>query len=147
MRYSAQPPASVSPCQSVTKHGVQPVAGAALPLVRLSASAYADLRHCPYRFYALRLLGLQESDELDATLDKRDFGTWLHAVLQHFHEALCDEPEADRVMLMISADDEWIECIECGHIERRPTEVVTKDPDHAPATTDVVGVVQFRPLR
>ena len=59
---------------------------------------------------------------------------------------------ADRVMLIMSADDEWIECIECGHIERRPTEVVTKDPDHAPAThtpatTDVVGVVQFRSLR
>ena len=77
--------------------------GAALPLVRLSASAYADLRHCPYRFYALRLLGLQESDELDATLDKRDFGTWLHAVLQHFHEALRDAPEADRVTLMDEA--------------------------------------------
>ncbi len=77
--------------------------GAALPLARLSASAYADLRHCPYRFYALRLLGLQESDELDATLDKRDFGTWLHAVLQHFHEALRDAPEADRVALMDEA--------------------------------------------
>ena len=53
----------------------------------------------------------------------------------------------DRVVLMTSADDEWIECIECGHIERRPTEVVTKNPDHTVATTDVVGVVQFRPLR
>jgi len=57
---------------------------------------------------------------------------------------------ADRVMLMISADDEWIECIECDHSERRPTEVVTKDPDHADpaaAHADEVGVVQFKPLR
>lgn len=54
---------------------------------------------------------------------------------------------SDRVMLMVKADDEWIECIDCAYIERRPTEVATKIPDHAPATTDVVGVVQFRPLR
>lgn len=62
--------------------------GAALPLARLSASAYEDLRRCPYRFFALRQLGLKEADELDAGLDKRDFGTWLHAVLGHFHNAL-----------------------------------------------------------
>ncbi|MDF3823050.1 hypothetical protein P3G55_24365, partial [Leptospira sp. 96542] len=29
---------------------------------RLSASAYQDLRHCPYRFHALRLLGLREAE-------------------------------------------------------------------------------------
>lgn len=56
---------------------------------------------------------------------------------------------ADRVVLMTSADAEWIECIECDHSERRPTEVVTKDPDQPtqPAIADAVGVVQFRPLR
>lgn len=52
---------------------------------RLSASAYQDLRHCPYRFHALRLLGLREAEEMDGELDKRDFGLWLHAVLQTFH--------------------------------------------------------------
>lgn len=69
--------------------------GAQLPVQRLSSSAYSDLRHCPYRFFALRQLGLQEEDELGAEIDKRDFGTWLHAVLQHFHEALRDAPVAD----------------------------------------------------
>ncbi|ROR41432.1 PD-(D/E)XK nuclease family protein [Diaphorobacter sp. C33] len=69
--------------------------GAQLPVQRLSSSAYSDLRHCPYRFFALRQLQLQEDDELDAGLDKRDFGTWLHAVLQHFHEALQDAPTGD----------------------------------------------------
>src|SRR6218665_419012 len=69
--------------------------GQALPLQRLSATAYADLRHCPYRFFALRQLGLQEADELAADIDKRDFGNWLHAVLQHFHEALRDDPAPD----------------------------------------------------
>ena len=55
---------------------------------KLSASAYDDLRQCPYRFFALRILGLQSVDELDAELDKRDFGLWLHEVLKRFHEAL-----------------------------------------------------------
>ncbi len=62
--------------------------GALLPLQKLSSSAYSDLRHCPYRFWALRQLRLHEAEELDAAVDKRDFGTWLHATLQHFHEAL-----------------------------------------------------------
>lgn len=69
--------------------------GDALPLTRLSSTAYSDLRHCPYRFFALRQLGLQDADELAAEVDKRDFGNWLHAVLQHFHEALRAEPVAD----------------------------------------------------
>lgn len=69
--------------------------GAALPLKRISASAYGDLRACPYRFFALRQLGLQEADELETEVDKRDFGLWLHAVLRHFHEALQAAPTAD----------------------------------------------------
>jgi ATP-dependent helicase/nuclease subunit B len=62
--------------------------GALLAVTQLSASAYDDLRHCPYRFFALRQLGLQQIDELDTTVDKRDFGLWLHAVLSQFHESL-----------------------------------------------------------
>ncbi len=69
----------------------QPAAPALTP-DRLSASAYEDLRRCPYRFFALRMLGLQESDELDAELGKREFGNWLHLVLRHFHEALASAP-------------------------------------------------------
>jgi ATP-dependent helicase/nuclease subunit B len=66
--------------------------GAALPVTRLSASAYEDLRRCPYRFFGLRQLGLQEPQELTGEVDKRDFGTWLHAVLKTFHEALNSAP-------------------------------------------------------
>ncbi len=69
--------------------------GAALPLARLSHSAYADLRSCPYRFFALRQLGLQEADELEGELDKRDFGIWLHETLHLFHGALAEAPTAD----------------------------------------------------
>lgn len=82
--------------------------GASLPVAQLSSSAYADLRHCPYRFFALRQLQLQESDELGADVDKRDFGTWLHAVLQHFHETLAeaptDDPAARRALMDAAAE-------------------------------------------
>ena len=65
----------------------QPV-GQRLPYNRLSASAYDDLRRCPYRFFALRQLRLKEADELESTLDKRDFGNWLHSTLSRFHDTL-----------------------------------------------------------
>lgn len=62
----------------------QPVASAALP-GRVSASAVEALRDCPYRFFARHVLGLREDDELEAELEKRDFGDWLHRVLHRFH--------------------------------------------------------------
>lgn len=69
--------------------------GEALPVKYLSASAYEDLRRCPYRFFALRQLRLQEADELDTELGKRDFGNWLHTLLKIFHESLQAEPAPD----------------------------------------------------
>ncbi len=69
--------------------------GDAFPVARLSASAYEDLRRCPYRFFALRQLKLQESDELDGELGKREFGNWLHSLLKRFHEALKQAPALD----------------------------------------------------
>ena len=71
--------------------------GQALPVSRLSASAYEDLRRCPYRFFALRQLKLQESDELEGELGKRDFGNWLHSLLSHFHQALKLTPAHDLI--------------------------------------------------
>ena len=61
-----------------------PRAATLLPM-RLSASAVEALRECPYRFFAKAVLRLNEPDELDRDLEKRDFGTWLHAVLHRFH--------------------------------------------------------------
>ncbi|MDB5744082.1 MAG: helicase/exodeoxyribonuclease subunit [Polaromonas sp.] len=69
--------------------------GEALPVGRLSASSYGDLRACPYRFFALRQLGLQASDELESELGKRDFGNWLHSLLCSFHQALKVSPAQD----------------------------------------------------
>ena len=82
--------------------------GNALPLSRLSASAYEDLRRCPYRFFALRLLKLQEADELESELGKREFGNWLHLLLKGFHEQLkatpAQEIRAREAMINIAAD-------------------------------------------
>ena len=80
--------------------------GAQLPVAYLTQGAYDDLRTCPYRFFALRQLGLQSVDELEAEVDKRDFGVWLHAVLKHFHTALAqtsDAPRATRQALLEEA--------------------------------------------
>ncbi len=83
--------------------------GEALPVNRLSATAYEDLRRCPYRFFALRQLRLQEADELESELGKRDFGNWLHTLLHHFHVALKDLPTAHheaRLAMINSAADQ-----------------------------------------
>jgi len=72
----------------------------------LSASAVESLRSCPYQFFARVLLGLREQAELEAQADKRDYGTWLHAVLDQFHrERLQAEGEAlpDAVRLQRAA--------------------------------------------
>ncbi|MBA4212741.1 MAG: exonuclease [Polaromonas sp.] len=68
----------------------------------LSASAYQDLRDCPYRFFAMRQLRLVDAPELAAEPDQRDMGNWLHAVLRAFHEQRGDArpgAEADREAL------------------------------------------------
>ena len=83
--------------------------GEALPVTRLSASAYEDLRRCPYRFFALRQLKLQEAEELESELGKRDFGNWLHTLLDHFHQALKEAVDHDRparlAMINVAATD------------------------------------------
>ena len=88
------------------------VQASALPVSRLSATAYNDLRQCPYRFFALRQLGLAPADELDSSLDKRDFGNWLHRVLFHFHKtcqgaglATADPQSADLIRQIDLAAD------------------------------------------
>lgn len=72
-----------------------PSAPGLLP-TRLSASACEALRACPYRFFALNMLRLREDDELEREIEKRDYGTWLHAVLHDFH-ATRAEPAAPDV--------------------------------------------------
>jgi len=77
--------------------------GRLLRIEMLSASAYDDLRKCPYRFFATRQLGLQEPDEIDVDVDKRDFGNWLHRVLSIFHARLAEDADTPREELLDDA--------------------------------------------
>ena len=76
--------------------------GKDLPITSVSASGYEDLRRCPYRYFALRQLGLRESEEIELELDKRDFGLWLHDVLRRFHEGRPSSADADEL-------DRWLD--------------------------------------
>jgi len=96
---TADDPRDVSGLASARVEAPRAVAPQLVPQ-RLSASAYEDLRRCPYRFFALRQLGLQEAEEIDGEVDKRDFGNWLHEVLSRFHRALQEQPQADREALL-----------------------------------------------
>ena len=57
--------------------------------------------------------------------------------------AKCPKCEAlDRVVMLTSGDDEWIECIDCGYGENRPMHV---DEPQMPEQPDEIGVIQFKP--
>ncbi|KAB0629067.1 YheV family putative metal-binding protein [Acinetobacter gandensis] len=57
--------------------------------------------------------------------------------------AKCPKCQAmDRVVMLTSGEDEWIECIDCGYSENRPTHV---DQPEQPAVPDDIGVIQFKP--
>lgn len=57
---------------------------------RITASHAQSLVDCAYQFYARRLLGLAELDDVIEMPDKRDFGNVLHEVLRRFHRAWGD---------------------------------------------------------
>lgn len=84
-----------------------PVAAADLPS-KLSASTIDTLRTCPYRFYARAVLRLYEADELEAGLEKRDYGNWLHGVLHRFHRDRIVGAD-DHAALQAAADAETTE--------------------------------------
>jgi ATP-dependent helicase/nuclease subunit B len=89
---AGQPPAAAQAwqpaLQTFARRPVQrpePSAPDLLP-AQLSASQLDALRQCPYRFFARAQLGLDEPEELEAALAKRDYGNWLHLVLHRFHD-------------------------------------------------------------
>jgi ATP-dependent helicase/nuclease subunit B len=65
---------------------------------RFSVTECETLFRDPYAFYARRILGLAPLEEAGATLDGRDRGDLLHAVMERFTlaapDALPDDPEA-----------------------------------------------------
>jgi ATP-dependent helicase/nuclease subunit B len=52
----------------------------------VSISAYNSLVACPYQFYARYILRLNELDEVQEGIEKRDYGERVHEILRRFHE-------------------------------------------------------------
>lgn len=77
---------------------------AALPKV-LSATRIEALRACPYRFFALGVLGLEEAEELADPLSKREYGNWLHELLRAFHERRAEAAGVDSSQRQPEAPD------------------------------------------
>lgn len=78
----------------------------------LSATGIDALRNCPYQFFAGQVLGLRPADEIDTEADKRDYGTWLHAVLHRFHEQRRDLPGQDDTALLRAAADAELQSLD-----------------------------------
>lgn len=70
-----------------------PSAGVLLP-PKLSASGYNSFVACPYQFFAGRMLGLSAIDEFSDMPEKRDYGDWLHQILNTYHQTLRDAEPA-----------------------------------------------------
>ena len=66
----------------------QPAPGVANEIVpaSVSISAYNSLVACPYQFYARHILRLNELDEIQEAIEKRDYGDRVHDILHRFHE-------------------------------------------------------------
>jgi ATP-dependent helicase/nuclease subunit B len=70
-------PQSVQPAPSVAQEAVP---------ASVSISAYNSLVACPYQFYARHILRLNELDEVQEGIEKRDYGERVHDILRRFHE-------------------------------------------------------------
>ncbi|MHB9119026.1 MAG: PD-(D/E)XK nuclease family protein [Burkholderiales bacterium] len=78
--HSAAPDASIRP---------GPAPRPSLPSSRvpggISASGYNSLLACPYQFFARHGLKLNEPDEVRESLEKKDYGEFVHRILERFH--------------------------------------------------------------
>lgn len=90
---------------------VQPVPISAAQIVpaSVSISAYNSLVACPYQFFARHILRLNELDEVQEGIEKRDYGERVHEILQRFHERYWQvsehpEDELEAVLRQISED-------------------------------------------
>jgi ATP-dependent helicase/nuclease subunit B len=63
-----------------------PIVRADIAPASVSISAYNSLVACPYQFYARHILRLNELDEVQEAIEKRDYGERVHDILRRFHE-------------------------------------------------------------
>ncbi|NWG39899.1 MAG: PD-(D/E)XK nuclease family protein [Hydrogenophilaceae bacterium] len=70
---------------------------------RISPSGYNQLVACPYQYFAARVLGLEELEDIETELDKRDYGETVHAILHRFHSqypVLGDMPDDNLIQAL-----------------------------------------------
>ena len=65
----------------------------------ISASAYNSLMACPYQYYARHVLRLNELDEVQLELEKKDYGSDVHDILKRFHTRFPVLSGQDKAML------------------------------------------------
>ena len=75
--HSVALPQAVRPAPSVARETVP---------ASVSIGAYNSLVACPYQFYARHILRLNELDEVQEVIEKRDYGERVHDILRRFHE-------------------------------------------------------------
>ncbi|MHB1292620.1 MAG: PD-(D/E)XK nuclease family protein, partial [Sulfuricella sp.] len=88
----------------------------------LSASGYNSLMACPYQFYARHALHLNELDEVQQALEKKDYGEHVHAILHHFHQRYpaiggCDRAEMEQALRDISRE-QFRQALEADYLAR-----------------------------
>jgi ATP-dependent helicase/nuclease subunit B len=94
-------------CVKVPRPQAAPTAPLDIP-IRWSPSAYADLRACPYRFFARRVLHLVEDEDLLPDFTKRDFGNTLHHILEQFHQQQTGrDPASNQELIDRIASEAW----------------------------------------
>ncbi|MBI5451468.1 MAG: PD-(D/E)XK nuclease family protein [Gammaproteobacteria bacterium] len=66
----------------------------------MTASMYQNLVNCPYRFFAAHILKLRAPDRVREIMERADFGSRIHQVLQQFHSGPVSAVTADRTQLL-----------------------------------------------
>jgi len=99
-----------------------PALPAELVPASLSASGYNSLVACPYQFYARHALHLNELDEVQQALEKKDYGEHVHAILHLFHKRYpaiggCDRTEVELALRDISRE-EFAQALEADYLAR-----------------------------
>lgn len=82
-----------------------PVSAPSLTPDKLSPSSYNSLMACPYQFFVSHMLGLAAMDDVNETPEKRNYGNWLHEILNEFHITLRDKKVPDRDALLRDISD------------------------------------------
>ena len=98
-----------SPASNLPAGAAPAPRAAALTPARVSVSAYGSLIACPYQFFARHLLRLNEPDEVREEFEKRDYGEWVHKLLNRFHQRfprITGVPRAELAAALATLADE-----------------------------------------